>query len=327
MKICIYGAGAIGGHIGALLAQTDADVSLIARGAHLDAIRRDGLRLRTGGEEIVAKVAADDDPGSFGPQDYVIVTLKAHQLAGAAAAMQPLLGPETAVVTAMNGIPFWYFYGLDGPHADARIEAVDPGGVIWNTIGPERVIGCVVYTALEVAEPGIVVHESGDRYSLGEPDGTKSDRALALGRAMCAAGLKAPVKTNIRDEIWLKLWGNLSFNLISVLTHANLEQMAGEPGTRAIARAMMVEAQSIAEALGVRFAVDVDRRMDMSKAVGPHRPSTLQDLERGRPMEIDALLTSVQEMGRFTAMPTPTIDMVLTLVQQRARNAGLYPAA
>lgn len=326
MKVCIYGAGAIGGHIGALLAQTDAKVSLVARGTHLDAINGNGLRLRIGGEEIVANVTASDDPGAFGPQDYVIVTLKAHQLGAAAGAMQPLLGPDTAVVTAMNGIPFWYFYGLDGPHANARIEAVDPGGVIWKAIEPERVIGCVVYTALHVAEPGIVVHENGDRYSLGEPDGSKSDRALALSRVMSAAGLKVPVKTNIRDEIWLKLWGNLSFNQISVLTHGHLEQMAGEPGTRAIARAMMVEAQSIAEALGVRFAVDVDRRMDMSKAVGPHKPSTLQDLERGRPMEIDALLTSVQEMGRLTGMPTPTIDLILTLVQQRARNAGLYPA-
>ena len=326
MKVCIYGAGAIGGHIGALLAQSDTEVSLVARGAHLEAIKRDGLLLRVGQDETVAEVPASDDPSTLGVQDYVIVTLKAHQLAGAVAAMQPLLGPETAIVTAMNGIPFWYFHGLDTPYGEARIEAVDPGGVIWEGLGPERVIGCVVYTAAEVIEPGLVQHESGDRYSLGEPDGSKSERALALGKAMSAAGLKAPVKTNIRDEIWLKLWGNLSFNMIAVLTHGHLEQMASEPGTRAIARAMMVEAQTIAEALGVRFAVDVDRRMDMSEAVGPHTPSTLQDLERGRPMEIDALLTSVQELGRLTNTPTPTIDLILTLVQQRARNAGLYPA-
>jgi len=326
MKVCIYGAGAIGGHIGALLAQRDVAVSLVARGAHLEAINRKGLRLRMGDQEIVANVPASDDPATLGVQDYVIVTLKAHQLAGAVEAMQPLLGPETAVVTAMNGIPFWYFYGLDTPYGEARIEAVDPGGVIWDGLGPERVIGCVVYTAAEVIGSGLVQHESGDRYSLGEPDGSKSERALVLGQAMSAAGLKAPVKTNIRDEIWLKLWGNLSFNMIAVLTHGHLEQLASEPGTRAIARAMMVEAQTIAETLGVRFAVDVDRRMDMSKAVGPHTPSTLQDLERGRPMEIDALLTSVQELGRLTKTPTPTIDLILTLVQQRARNAGLYPA-
>jgi len=326
MKICVYGAGAIGGHIGALLARGAAEVSLVARGPHLDAINRDGLRLRVGGEEIAARVAASDDPGTLGVQDYVIVTLKAHQLAGAAPAMQALLGPDTAVVTAMNGIPYWYFHGLAGPHAGTRIEAVDPGGTIWAAIAPERVIGCVVYTAAAVAEPGLVVHESGDRYSLGEPDGTKSERALKLAKAMGAAGMKAPVKTNIRDEIWLKLWGNLSFNMIAVLTHGPLDQMAGEPGTRAIARAMMVEAQAIGEALGVKFPFDVERRMDVAKAVGPHKPSTLQDLERGRPMEIDALLTAVQEMGALTGTPTPTIDLILTLVQQRARNAGLYPA-
>jgi 2-dehydropantoate 2-reductase len=326
MKVCIYGAGAIGGHIGALLAQGGVDVSLVARGAHLEAITRDGLRLRMAEGEIVAEVPASDDPSTLGVQDYVIVTLKSHQLAGAVGPMQPLLGPDTAVVTAMNGIPFWYFYGLDTPYGEARIEAVDPGGVIWDGLGPERVIGCVVYTAAEVIEPGVVMHESGDRYSLGEPDGSKSERALALGEAMSAAGIKAPVKTNIRDEIWLKLWGNLSFNMIAVLTHGHLEQLASEPGTRGIARAMMVEAQAIAETLGVGFAVDVDRRMDMSKAVGPHKPSTLQDLERGRPMEIDALLSSVQELGRLTQTPTPTIDLILTLVQQRARNAGLYPA-
>jgi len=325
MKICIYGAGAIGGHIAALLGQSDEEVSLVARGAHLAAIKQNGLRLRRDGEEIVARLPATDDPASLGVQDYIVVTLKSHQLPGTVAAMQPLLGPQTAVVTAMNGIPYWYFHGLKGEYAGQRIEAVDPGGTVWDALAPKRVIGCVVYTALEVKEPGLVVHESGDRYSLGEPDGSKSERALALGKAMSAAGLKAPVKTNIRDELWLKLWGNLSFNLISVLTHGQLEQMASEPGTRAIARAMMVEAQTIAELLGVRFAVDVDRRLDMSKAVGPHKPSTLQDLERGRPMEVDALLTSVQEMGVLTGTPTPTIDLILTLVQQRARNAGLYP--
>ena len=325
MKVCIYGAGAIGGHIGALLAQTDVEVSLVARGAHLAAINENGLRLRTGQDELVARVPATDDPATLGEQDFVIVTLKSHQLPGAVASIQPLLGPETAVVTAMNGIPYWYFHGLQGEFAGSRIEAVDPGGVVWDGLTPDRVIGCVVYTALEVIEPGVIAHESGDRYSLGEPDGGKSERALALSAAMSAAGLKVPVKKNIRDELWLKLWGNLSFNPISVLTHGHLEQMAGEPGTRAIARAMMVEAQTIAEKLGARFAVDVDRRMDMSKAVGPHKPSTLQDLERGRPMEIDALLTSVQEMGVLTGTPTPTMDMILALVQQRARNAGLYP--
>ena len=324
MRVCIYGAGAIGGHIGALLARSGVEVSLVARGPHLEAIRRHGLRLRTGGEEIVVRVPASDDPSELGEQDYVILTLKAHQASAAAAAMQPLLGPDTAIVTAMNGIPFWYFYGLDGPWRDRRLDSVDPGGVLWDTLGPRRVIGCVVYTAAEVVEPGIVVHEYGQRYSLGEPDGSKSERALAIGKALSAAGLKAPVKTRIRDELWFKLWGNLSFNPISVLTGATLGEMAGDPGTRAVARAMMIEAQSIAEKLGVKFAMDVDKRMDVSRDVGAHKPSTLQDLERGRPMEIDALVTAVQEMGVLTGTPTPAIDTILALVQQRGRVAGLY---
>jgi len=328
MKVCIYGAGAIGGHIGAMLSRAEGvEVSLIARGAHLEAIREHGLVMRSAAGDITAKVPASDDPAELGPQDYVFLTLKAHQAPSAAAAMAPLLGPDTAVVTAMNGIPFWYFYGLDDPWRDRRLEAVDPGGVLWDTIGPKRVIGCVVYTAAEVIEPGVIRHEYGERYTLGEPDGEKSERARTLGTAMAAAGMKAPVKANIRDEIWLKLWGNLSFNPISVLTHATLGELASAPGTRAVARAMMVEAQSIAEKLGVKFAMDVDTRMEKSKAVGAHKTSTLQDLERGRPMEIDALVTVVQEMGRMTETPTPTIDLVLALVQQRARVAGLYPAA
>ncbi len=324
MKVCIYGAGAIGGHLGALLARSGVEVSLVARGPHLEAIREHGLRLRTGGEEIVARIPASDDPGELGRQDFVILTLKAHQASAAAAAMQPLLGPDTAIVTAMNGIPFWYFYGLGGRWRDHRLNAVDPGGVLWDTLGPQRAIGCIVYTAAEVVEPGVILHEHGERYSLGEPDGTKSERVRAIGKALTDSGLKAPVKTRIRDELWFKLWGNLSFNPISVLTHATLGEMAGDPGTRAVARAMMIEAQAIAEKLGVKFAMDVEKRMDISRAVGAHKPSTLQDLERGRPIEIDALLTAVQEMGALTETPTPSIDTILALVQQRARVAGLY---
>ena len=324
MKVCIYGAGAIGGHLGVLLARSGVEVSLVARGAHLEAIRENGLRLRTSDEEFVVRVPASDDPSELGEQDFVILTLKAHQASAAASAMQPLLGPQTAIVTAMNGIPFWYFYGLDGPWRDHRLEAVDPGGVLWDTLGPQRIIGCIVYCAAEVVEPGVVLHEHGARYSLGEPDGSKSERALAIGKALSDAGLKAPVKTRIRDELWFKLWGNLSFNPISVLTLGTLADMAGDPGTRSVARAMMLEAQTIAEKLGVKFAMDVDKRMDISRDVGAHKPSTLQDLERGRPMEIDALLTAVQEMGALTQTPTPSIDTILALVQQRARIAGLY---
>ena len=323
MKVCIYGAGAIGGHLGAKLAYSGVEVSLVARGPHLEAIRENGLRLRTTGGEIVARVPASDDPGELGQQDFVILTLKAHQASAAAVAMQPLLGPNTAIVTAMNGIPFWYFYGLEGRWRDHRLNSVDPGGVLWDTLGPQRVIGCIVYSAAEVVEPGVIVHEHGERYSLGEPDGSKSERVVAISKALSAAGLKAPVKTRIRDELWFKLWGNLSFNPISVLTLATLGEMAGDPGTRAVARAMMIEAQSIAEKLGVKFAMDVEKRMDLTRDVGAHKPSTLQDLERGRPMEIDALVTAVQEMGALTETPTPSIDAILALVRQRARTAGL----
>ena len=323
MKVCIYGAGAIGGHLGAKLAYSGVEVSLVARGPHLEAIRENGLRLRTTGGEIVARVPASDDPGELGQQDFVILTLKAHQASAAAVAMQPLLGPNTAIVTAMNGIPFWYFYGLEGRWRDHRLNSVDPGGVLWDTLGPQRVIGCVVYSAAEVVEPGVIVHEYGERYALGEPDGSKSERVVAISKALSAAGLKAPVKTRIRDELWFKLWGNLSFNPISVLTLATLGEMAGDPGTRAVARAMMIEAQSIAEKLGVKFAMDVEKRMDLTRDVGAHKPSTLQDLERGRPMEIDALVTAVQEMGALTETPTPSIDAILALVRQRARTAGL----
>jgi 2-dehydropantoate 2-reductase len=323
MKICIYGAGAIGGYLGVQLALAGEDISLVARGPHLEAIRRDGLKLLIQGEERLARVLATDDPAALGPQDYVIITLKAHSVPHIVSAMQPLLGPDTAVVTAMNGVPWWYFYKLEGPWQDRTLESVDPGGGQWQHIGPQRAIGCVVYPACEVPKPGVIEHVSGDRFTVGEPSGEKTERAQALSRALIAGGFKAPVR-RIRDEIWVKLWGNLCFNPISALTHATLDVIATEPGTRGIARAMMLEAQTIGERLGVRFGVDVDKRIDGAAAVGAHKTSMLQDLERGRPMEIDALVTAVQEMGRLVEVPTPNIDLVLALVQQRARIAGCY---
>ena len=324
MRICVFGAGAIGGHLAVLLARAGETVTVIARGPHLAAIRKNGLRLRIGGKELVTHPAAFEDPAEAGKQDYVIVTLKAHSLPPAAGRLQPLLGPETAVVTAMNGVPFWYFHRLEGPLAGRRLESVDPGGVLWDTIGPERCIGCVVYPAAEVEAPGIVRHIEGDRYPLGEPDGSRSARVQALSQALIAAGLKAPVRPRIRDEIWVKLWGNLSFNPISVLTQATLDVICADPGTRAVARAMMLEARVIGERLGVKFGVDVERRIDGAASIGAHRTSMLQDLERGRPMEIDALVGAVQELGRLVEAPTPTIDTVLALVRLRARTAGCY---
>lgn len=324
MKICIFGAGAIGGYMGAKLAQAGADVSLVARGPHLKAIRENGLRLIEEDNDTTVKVTASDDAADLGPQDYVIVTLKAHSVPPVVSKMQPLIGDNTTIVSGVNGVPWWYFHKIDSPLAGTRLATVDPGNAQWDGFGPDRVLGCVVYPAAEVIEPGVVKHVEGNRFSLGEPDGSKSERALALSKALSAAGLKAPVRPKIRDEIWVKLWGNLSFNPISVLTHATLDVLCTDPGTRAVARNMMLEAQEIAEKLGVKFPIDVDRRIQGGADVGAHRTSMLQDLDQGRPMEIDALVGSVQELGRVTETPTPTIDTVLSLVALRGNVAGLY---
>ncbi|MEM8813719.1 MAG: 2-dehydropantoate 2-reductase [Pseudomonadota bacterium] len=324
MKICIFGAGAIGGYLAAGLARSGADVTVIARGPHLAAIRENGLRLRMNGEETVTRPRATDDPAEAGPQDYVFVTLKAHSLPPIVDRLAPLYHEETAVVTGMNGVPFWYFHGLEGPHQGRTVEAVDPGGKVAQSIGLQRCIGSVVYPACEVPEPGVIEHIEGDRFSLGEPDGSRSDRATALSKALIAAGFKAPVRPRLRDEIWIKLWGNLAFNPLSALTGATLDVLATQPDLKAIARSMMVEGQTVAEALGVKFAIGVDKRIEGAAAVGAHKTSMLQDLERGRPMEIDALVTAVQELARLSGIETPTIDLVLALAQQRAKEAGCY---
>lgn len=323
MRIAIYGAGAIGGYLGVQLTLAGEEVTLIARGPHLEAMRSNGVTLLIDGEERVAHPACTDDPAEAGEQDYVVVTLKAHSAPVVVELMQPLLGPDTAVVSAVNGVPWWYFYELEGPWRDHRLEAVDPGAVQWNGIGPRRAIGCVVYPATEVVEPGVIQHLDGNRFTLGEPSGEKTERVQMLADSLKRAGFRAPIR-RIRDEIWVKLWGNLSFNPISALTLQTLDVVATEAGTRAVSKAMMLEAQAIGEKLGVRFPVDVERRIDGAAAVGAHRTSMLQDLEKGRPMEIDALVTAVQEMGRLVDVPTPTIDVVLALVRQRAHVAGVY---
>jgi 2-dehydropantoate 2-reductase len=324
MKICIYGAGAIGGYMGAELARSGADVSLIARGPHLAAMRKNGLKLRIGDEEHVTHPVCTDNPADLGPQDFIIVTLKAHSVPHVVDAMQPLLGDSTAMVTAVNGVPWWYFYNLGGAYEGKRVEAVDPGNVQWDGIGPERAIGCVVYPACEIVEPGVVQHVSGNKFTLGEPSGEKTPRIESLSQALIAANMKAPVRPRIRDEIWIKLWGNLSFNPISSLTSATLEEIAGDEGTRSVVSAMMIEAQVVGEALGVNFPVSVEKRINGAGAVGAHKTSMLQDLELGRPMEIDALVAAVSEMGTLLGIETPTINTILALVRQRARVAGCY---
>ena len=327
MKLCIYGAGAIGGYLGVQLHRAGVEVSLVARGLHLEAMRQNGLTLKIDDEIRTARIRCTDNPAELGPQDYVVICLKAHSVPGVIGAMQPLLGPETAIVTAVNGLPYWYFYRHGGAFENRTIETVDPGALQWNRLGPQRGIGCIVYPATEVVAPGVVEHHYGDKFPIGEPDGSWSDRIVALHEAMQAGGLQAPIRDNIRDEIWLKLWGNLCLNPISALTHATLDVITGDAGTRDVARRMMAEAQAIGERLGVHFRVDIERRLDGAGAVGAHRTSMLQDLERGRPMEIDPLVTVIQELGRMVGVPTPTVDTVLALVQQRAGIAGLYSPA
>ena len=324
MKVCIYGAGAIGGYLGVQLAQTDAEVSLVARGAHLEAMQQNGLKLLVSDQQRVEKVRATANPAELGVQDFVIICLKAHSITGAIDAMKPLLGSHTRIVTAVNGVPYWYFYKHGNQFEGSTLESIDPGGRQWKELGPERGIGCIVYPATELEAPGVIRHVYGDKFPVGEASGETTADVQNLSKLLEAAGLKAPILDRIRDEIWLKLWGNVCFNPISALTHATLDVIASDPATRALSKAMMLEAQAIAETFGVKFRVDVERRIEGARKVGAHKTSMLQDLERGRPMEIDPLVTVVQEMGRMTNIPTPAIDAVLGLVIQRAKVAGLY---
>ena len=319
-KICVFGAGAIGGYVGARLAlKREAEVSLVARGAHLAAMKANGLTLKQGGETHVVRPTVTDDPKQLGPQDYIILTLKAHGLAGVIDQMMPLIGKDTAILFAQNGIPWWYFHGVGGPLEGTRLESVDPGGVIWNRIGPERALGTVVWQAAEIEAPGVIAHHYGDRMPLGEPTGEKSERAQVLSQLLTSAGIKSPVRPNLRNEIWLKLWGNLSFNPVSVLTLGTLQDLATDPGTRCVIRTMMEEARAIGETLGVSFAVDADERIDMAAKVGAHRTSMLQDVEAGRPTELDALLGVVIELGRIVELGTPSLQLVYDLCKFRSR--------
>ena len=323
MKICIFGAGAIGGLMGAkLAAKGNVDVTFIARGPHLAAMRENGVKLISEGEERVVHPRCVESAEEAGPQDYVLVTLKAHSLPSAAKQMQPLLGPDTAIVSAVNGIPWWYFHGLGGAYEGRIVQSVDPDGQVSALLPPSRAIGCIVYPAAEVTAPGVIEHSYGDRFSLGEPDGSRSPRAQALSEALIAAGFKAPVRPKIRDELWVKLWGNMAFNPISALTTATLDVLTADEGQRSVARAMMLEGQRLAEALGVRFAIDVDKRIAGAAEVGAHKTSMLQDLERSRPMEIEALLGAVVELADWVGEAAPISRTVLALVRARARAAG-----
>jgi 2-dehydropantoate 2-reductase len=301
------------------LALSGQDVCVVARGAHLEAIQQRGLRLQMAGLEKVAKVAADSDPRAFGPQDLVICALKAHQAFESADLFAPLFKQDTAVLTAMNGIPWWYFYKSGGRFEGRYLETVDSGGRQWKSIGPQRAIGCVVEPACEVVAPGVIAHHQFNRLIIGEPDGSRTSRVEALSKVLTAAGFDAPVRDNIRWNIWLKLWGNVCFNPISALTGATLGRMIGNPELRALCTTMMLETQAVNEALDVHIPTEMmERRLAAAASIPDHKMSMLQDLERGRSLEIDALVGAVQELGRLTDVKTPVVDVVLALIRERA---------
>ena len=322
MKIAIVGAGAIGGYVGVKLALAGEDVTFMVRGRNLAAIQANGMALHMhDGETLVAKnVKASNDYTATGPQDIVILALKAHQVEAVALDVPKLFGPNTVVVTMQNGVPYWYFHKHGGALQGSQVSSVDPTGIVLKNIPPERVIGCVVYPASELLKPGVVRHIEGDRFPVGELDGSTSERVTRVSECFIKAGFKAPVLDNIRSEIWLKLWGNLTFNPISSLAHATLVDMCQFPLTRELATQMMTEAQTVANKLGIEFRVPLEKRIAGAEKVGKHKTSMLQDIESGRAPEIDALVGSVVELGRLTQTPTPHIDTVYALVKLLAKG-------
>ena len=326
MKITVFGAGAIGGHLGALLSREVADVSLVARGAHLQAMRENGLKLITKDGEFVTHPRVTEDPTTLGPQDFVVLSLKSHQAPGAVEAMRPLLGPNTTVANAMNGVPWWYFYKLPGAWENYQIQSVDPDGRLWKGIGPERAIGCITYVASEVIAPGVVKSGGGLRYQIGEPDGSSSDRCKTFHEIVTRCGIEVQVRPEIRKDIWIKLMGNVAYNPVSALTLAHSGAMVDDPNVQAILRRMMAEVISIARALGVDPDASIDARISATrKGAALHKTSMLQDLERGRYMEINPIIGAAAELAKLAGVETPTIQTVLGLVLLRARRSGLLP--
>ena len=322
MKIAIIGAGAIGGYVGVKLALAGEDVTFIVRGANLEAIRKNGMKLveHDGTEQVARNVKATNNYAEAGVQDMVILAMKAHQLEAVANDVPKLLGPNTSIVTMQNGVPYWYFHQHGGALAGSRLQTVDPTGVIGEKIPASQVIGCVVYPASELTEPGVVHHIEGDRFPVGELDGSTSERVTAVSNCFIKAGFKAPVLDNIRSEIWLKLWGNLTFNPISALSHSTLVDICQYPLTRELAANMMTEAQEVANKLGITFRVSIDKRIGGAEKVGKHKTSMLQDVEAGRAPEIDALVGSVVELGKLTGTPTPHINATYALVKLLAKT-------
>ena len=325
-RICIFGAGAIGGYLAAALDNAGAAVSLVARGPHLEAILKNGLTFEKDGVTSTHHLPASSDPADLGPQDVVFLAVKAHGIPAIIDGLKPLLHDDTIIVPAVNGLPWWYFHGAGtGTALDEQpLLAVDPDRRIWDEIGPQRAIGCVVYPACEIAAPGHVRHLDGDRFSLGEPSGERTDRIRDLSALMIAGGLKAPVRPRIRDEIWIKLWGNCSFNPVSALTGATLDEIGNDPSSLQLVTDIMTEVQAIGEAAGARFGVSIDKRIAGATAIVGHKPSTRQDIESGRPLEIDPILTAVIELADRLEIEAPALSRVTALLKLQAATLGLY---
>jgi 2-dehydropantoate 2-reductase len=324
VKIAIVGVGAIGGFVGHRLAHAGEDVTFIARGRNLEVLQTQGIRLQLadGAEEAVHKLRATEDYTAAGPHDVVILAMKAHQVESVAAEVPKLFGPHTVVVPMQNGIPYWYFHGHAGPLAGTCVKSVDPRGLISRHIPGERVIGCVVYPATELIQPGVIRHIEGNRFPVGEPDGTESERVRRVSECFVRGGLQSPILKDIRAEVWLKLWGNMSFNPISALTRATLAGMCQYPPSRELVTSMMAEAQSVAGKLGITFRVPIEKRIAGAERVGHHKTSMLQDLEAGRELEIDALLGSIIELARLTETPTPHLETVYALTKLLGKTVG-----
>jgi len=310
VKFVIVGAGATGAFLGARLARAGVDVTLVARGAHLAAMRERGVEVRDDGGSFVAHPPCTDDLSVVTEADAVFLTLKAHSLPDMAPRLGPLLGPDTAIVTGQNGIPWWYFERHGGPLDGTRLRTVDPGGIIATHIDARRVVGCVVYPATSIIAPGVIQHVEGNRFSLGELDGTTTERCRAIAAALIKGGLKAPIRPRIRDEIWLKLLGNVCFNPLSALTRATMVQIATDPEMRPVAQAMMEEADSVARALGIDLAIGVEQRLAGAEKVGAHKTSMLQDVESGRPLEVEALIGAVLEIATLLGLALPHLRTV-----------------
>ena len=324
LRICVVGAGASGGILAARLSRAGHDVSAIARGPNLAAIQNQGLTLRSAQETFTVEIAASDAAADLGVQDYVIITVKAPALPGLASALTPLLGPDTAVVTAMNGIPWWFCHALTGPLAGRTLTATDPDGKLDNTLGGDRLLGCVVHVGASMPEPGVVNHAAGDLFIIGDATRRMSTPADQLTEVVSGAGLDGRTTDDIHGEIWMKLLGNMGMGPICALTGATLKVLADDRDVRPVAAAMMQEAVDVGEARGLSATMDVETRINLGAELGEFKPAILQDLELGRPMEIDAMVTVVVEMGAIAGVPTPTIDTVLALLRGRARRANLY---